>query len=282
MKFSLGWLKDYLETDADAAAIATKLNAIGIEVESVEDPAESLAGFTVARVLTARPHPDADKLQVLTVDAGGGEPLQVVCGAPNARAGLVGVFGAAGAVVPANGMQLRKAAIRGVESNGMMCSSRELGLGDDHAGIIELPDDAPVGAVEVHVGMHLDREIAAVAAAQRRLDREYVAALAGLDHVADVIGCQHRAEIDDVEREQGLARAPVQQARGRVRVGDVAVLVIDGDRVGQRLDEGAVAPRDRAVGLLAAAQQADDFGERAGCVGRQRRMRSDRLQPFED
>ncbi|MDD3798819.1 MAG: phenylalanine--tRNA ligase subunit beta [Novosphingobium sp.] len=145
MKFSLTWLKQYLETGADAAEISAKLNAIGIEVEGIEDPAEKLAGFRVAKVLTARPHPDADKLQVLTVDTGEGEPLQVVCGAANARAGLVGVLGTAGAVVPANGMQLRKSAIRGVESNGMMCSTRELELGDDHEGIIELPADAPVG-----------------------------------------------------------------------------------------------------------------------------------------
>jgi phenylalanyl-tRNA synthetase beta chain len=145
MKFSLGWLRHYLDTDADAAQIAAKLNAIGIEVEGIEDPAEKLKGFTVAKVLTAAPHPQADKLQVLTVDTGNGDPLQVVCGAPNARAGLVGVLGAAGAIVPTNGMELRKSAIRGVESNGMMCSSRELELGDDHEGIIELPADAPVG-----------------------------------------------------------------------------------------------------------------------------------------
>ncbi len=145
MKFSLGWLRQYLETHSDAAAIAAKLNALGIEVEGIDDPAERLAGFTIARVLTAAPHPDADKLQVLSVDTGAGTPLQVVCGAPNARAGLVGVLGTPGAVVPANGMVLRKSAIRGVESNGMMCSSRELELGDDHEGIIELPADAPVG-----------------------------------------------------------------------------------------------------------------------------------------
>lgn len=145
MKFSLTWLKQYLDTDADAAVISAKLNAIGIEVEGIENPAEKLAGFRVAKVLTARPHPDADKLQVLTVDTGEGDPLQVVCGAANARAGLVGVLGTAGAVVPANGLQLRKSAIRGVESNGMMCSTRELELGDDHEGIIELPEDAPVG-----------------------------------------------------------------------------------------------------------------------------------------
>ena len=146
MKFSLSWLKDHLDTDASVEAIAATLNAIGLEVEGVEDPAAKLAGFRVAKILTANPHPDADKLQVLTVDMGDGAPLQVVCGAPNARAGLIGVLGTAGAVVPANGMVLKVAAVRGVESNGMMCSARELDLGEGHDGIIELPGDAPVGA----------------------------------------------------------------------------------------------------------------------------------------
>ncbi|MFM9977487.1 MAG: phenylalanine--tRNA ligase subunit beta [Sphingomonadaceae bacterium] len=145
MKFTLGWLKEHLATDADLMAIVETLTQIGLEVEGVEDPAAKLDAFRIARVLTAAPHPQADKLQVLTVDAGEGA-IQVVCGAPNARAGLVGVFGAAGAVVPANGMVLKVASIRGVESNGMMCSSRELELGDDHDGIIELPADAPVGS----------------------------------------------------------------------------------------------------------------------------------------
>ncbi|MGX7924971.1 phenylalanine--tRNA ligase subunit beta [Tsuneonella sp. HG094] len=145
MKFSLEWLKAFLDTEASAAEISAKLNAIGIEVEGLEDPVEKLAGFRVAEVLTATPHPQADKLQVLTVDTGEGEPLQVVCGAPNARAGMKGVLGLPGAIVPANGMELRKSAIRGVESNGMMCSVRELELGDEHNGIIELPADAPVG-----------------------------------------------------------------------------------------------------------------------------------------
>ncbi|MCZ8135620.1 MAG: phenylalanine--tRNA ligase subunit beta [Porphyrobacter sp.] len=145
MKFSLTWLKDYLETTATVAEICDALNAIGLEVEGVEDPAEKLAGFRIAHVLTAARHPDADKLQVLTVDTGDGQPLQVVCGAPNARAGMKGVLGLPGATVPANGMVLKKSAIRGVESNGMMCSTRELELGDDHDGIIELPEDAPVG-----------------------------------------------------------------------------------------------------------------------------------------
>ncbi|MFA7440748.1 MAG: phenylalanine--tRNA ligase subunit beta [Sphingomonadaceae bacterium] len=147
MKFSLSWLRRYLSTDADADAtrIAEAMTNLGLEVESVENPAEELAPFIIARVLTAKPHPQADKLQVLEVDSGEGQPLQVVCGAPNARAGLVGVFGPAGAYVPGSDMTLKVAAIRGVESNGMMCSARELLLGEDHDGIIELPEDAPVG-----------------------------------------------------------------------------------------------------------------------------------------
>ena len=145
MKFSLTWLKDHLETTATADEIAAKLNAIGLEVEGVENPADRLAGFVVARVLSAERHPDADKLQVLSVDTGDGPPLQVVCGALNARAGLIGVLGLPGAIVPAGQFELRKSSIRGVESNGMMCSVRELELGDEHDGIIELPADAPVG-----------------------------------------------------------------------------------------------------------------------------------------
>ncbi len=145
MKFSFTWLKDHLETTASAADLAAAMNRIGLEVEGLEDPADRLAGFTVAEVLTAAPHPDADKLQVLTVSTGTGDPQQIVCGAPNARAGMKGVLGQPGAVVPANGMVLRKSAIRGVESSGMMCSVRELELGEEHDGIIELPADAPVG-----------------------------------------------------------------------------------------------------------------------------------------
>ncbi len=146
MKFSLSWLKDHLETSASVEEISAKLNAIGLEVEGIEDPAAKLAGFKVAKVLTAERHPNADKLQVLNVDIGDGTPLQVVCGAPNARAGLIGVLGLPGAVVPAGGFELKKSAIRGMESNGMMCSTRELELGDDHDGIIELPADAPIGS----------------------------------------------------------------------------------------------------------------------------------------
>ena len=147
MKFTLGWLKEHLDTDADIHAVADALNRIGLEVEGIENPGEKLADFVVARVLDAKPHPDADKLQVLSVDAGG-DPQQVVCGAPNARTGLIGVFGPPGAYVPGSDFTLKVAAIRGVTSNGMMCSVRELELGDAHDGIIELGDDAE-GAIGV-------------------------------------------------------------------------------------------------------------------------------------
>ncbi|MHA1568246.1 MAG: phenylalanine--tRNA ligase subunit beta, partial [Alphaproteobacteria bacterium] len=145
MKFTLDWLKTHLETDAPLADIAETLTALGLEVESVSDPAADLAAFVVAHVVSAEPHPDADKLRVCVVDTGT-ETVQVVCGAPNARAGMKGVFAAPGMTVPGTGLKLKKAKIRGVESAGMLCSAREMGLGDDHAGIIELPGDAPVGA----------------------------------------------------------------------------------------------------------------------------------------
>ena len=144
MKLTFDWLRDHLETDRPFAEIVDALSMIGLEVESVEDRAASLEGFRVARVLAAERHPDADRLKVCKVDYGGGEPVQVVCGAPNARSGMKGVFAAAGLEI--NGVTLRKARIRGQESNGMLLSEREMGLSDDHEGIVELPDDAEVGA----------------------------------------------------------------------------------------------------------------------------------------
>ena len=145
MKFTLSWLKDHLETDASLAEIVERLTAIGLEVESVDDKA-ALKPFVIARVLTAVQHPDADRLRVLGVDIGdGGAPVQVVCGAPNARAGLVGAFAAPGTYVPGIDVTLGVGKIRGVESRGMMCSERELQISDEHNGIIEMPGDAPVG-----------------------------------------------------------------------------------------------------------------------------------------
>ena len=146
MKFTLSWLKDHLETDASLAEIAERLTMIGLEVEAIDDKA-ALKPFVIARVLTAEKHPDADKLKVLTVDTGNGQPpVQVVCGAPNARAGLIGAFAAPGTYIPGLDTTLSVGTIRGVESRGMMCSERELQLSDEHTGIIDLPENAPVGA----------------------------------------------------------------------------------------------------------------------------------------
>ncbi len=144
MKFTLSWLKDHLDTDASLDEIVERLTSIGLEVESVDDKAR-LKPFVIAKVLTAEKHPDADKLRVLSVDTGTGAPVQVVCGAPNARAGLVGAFAAPGVHIPGTGITLGVGTIRGVESRGMMCSERELEISEDHNGIIDLPADAPLG-----------------------------------------------------------------------------------------------------------------------------------------
>ena len=145
MKFTLSWLKEHLETDASLSEIVEKLTMIGLEVERVEDRAAALAPFTTARVISAEKHPDADRLRVCKVDAGDGKPVQVVCGAPNARAGMIGVFARAGTHIPGTGFDLKVGKIRGQESHGMLVSAREMGISDDHEGIIELPADTKLG-----------------------------------------------------------------------------------------------------------------------------------------
>lgn len=144
MKFTLSWLKDHLDTEASLDEICAKLTAIGLEVEDVDDKA-AFKPFVIAKVVSAEQHPNADKLRVLMVDTGKGDPIQVVCGAPNARAGLIGAFAAPGTYVPGIDVTLSVGNIRGVESRGMMCSEKELEISDNHDGIIELPADAPVG-----------------------------------------------------------------------------------------------------------------------------------------
>ena len=145
MKFTLAWLKEHLDTDRALGEITDKLTMIGLEVERVEDLGQQLAPFTIARVVEAKPHPNADRLRVCMVDTGAGDPVQVVCGAPNARTGMKGVFVPPGAYIPGKDMTLAVGTIRGVESRGMLVSEFELKISDDHEGIIELPDDAPVG-----------------------------------------------------------------------------------------------------------------------------------------
>ena len=152
MKFTLSWLGDHLDTEASLAEITETLTDLGLEVEGVEDPVETLGAFSIARVIDAVQHPNADRLRLCRVETfpegpgGRSEVVQVVCGAPNARTGMVGVFAPPGTHVPGTGVDLKPGVIRGVESNGMLCSERELMISDDHDGIIDLPEDAPLGA----------------------------------------------------------------------------------------------------------------------------------------
>ena len=144
MKFTLSWLKEHLDTTASLTDVRDRLTMLGLEVEGITNPAESLKGFVVGYVVEAVQHPNADRLRVCKVDTGAGM-VQVVCGAPNARTGMKGIFAPTGSYIPGTDMTLKASKIRGEESNGMLCSSRELQLGDDHSGIIDLPEDARTG-----------------------------------------------------------------------------------------------------------------------------------------
>lgn len=144
MKFTLSWLKDHLDTDASLEDIAKTLTAIGLEVEEIDNPAEQYADFAVALIEKAEQHPNADRLKVCVVDTGK-EKLQVVCGAPNARTGMKGIFAPAGSYIPGLGIELKKSKIRGEESNGMMVSEKEMELSDEHKGIIEVDDNYELG-----------------------------------------------------------------------------------------------------------------------------------------
>src|SRR6185503_16425560 len=137
VKITLSWLKDHLETSASVAGITEKLALIGLDVEGVDDPAAKLGAFTIARVIEAKRHPNADKLQVCKVDTGSGT-VEVVCGAPNAKTGMIGVFAPTGSYIPGTKITLEARPVRGVVSQGMLVSERELELSDDHEGIIEL------------------------------------------------------------------------------------------------------------------------------------------------
>ena len=145
MKFTLSWLKDHLETDASLTELTDTLTAIGLEIEEVIDPGAAIENFVVAEVLEAGKHPNADRLKLCKVTDGTTE-FQVVCGAANARAGIKAVLARKGDVIPESGQVFKPAKIRDVESQAMLCSVRELKLGEDHDGIIELAEDAEVGA----------------------------------------------------------------------------------------------------------------------------------------
>lgn len=205
MKFTLSWLKDHLDTDASLDEIVERLTAIGLEVEHVDDKA-ALKPFVIAKVLTAQKHPDADKLRVLTVDIGNGAtPVQVVCGAPNARAGLVGAFAAPGTYVPGIDVTLSVGRIRGVESHGMMCSERELQLSDEHDGIIDLAEDAPVGT-SFAAYAHLDDPVIEINLTPNRPDATGVHGIAR-DLAASGLGRLRTAPVEPVA---GKGACPVE------------------------------------------------------------------------
>jgi len=168
MKITLGWLKSHLDTEAAIEDIVARLAMLGLEVESVENRGKDLAPFVVARVLSAEPHPNADKLRLCRIDTGR-EQLQVVCGAPNARSGMLGVFAPEGSTIPRSGLVLKATTIRGVKSQGMLCSANELGLSEDHEGIIELPEGSPVGETFAAV-MGLDDPVLDVKVTPNRAD----------------------------------------------------------------------------------------------------------------
>ena len=177
MKFTLAWLKEHLDTEQPLSAIVDKLTMIGLEVESVTDRGKLLAPFTIASVISAEQHPNADRLRVCMVDTGAGEPVQVVCGAPNARAGMKGVFVPPGAFIPGKNMTLGVGNIRGVESRGMLVSAFELQISDDHEGIIELPGDAPVG-VNYAAWASLDDPVIEISLTPNRADCTGVSGIA--------------------------------------------------------------------------------------------------------
>jgi phenylalanyl-tRNA synthetase beta chain len=190
MKFTLSWLKDHLDTDVPVEALADKLSSMGLEVESIDDPGKALAPFTIARVLEARPHPNADRLRVCQVDTGKGV-VEVVCGAPNARSGMIGVFAPIGTYIPGTGITLEAKPVRGVVSAGMLVSEKELEISDDHKGIIEL--DAQLGA---------------------KLGQRYADAMGLSDPVLDVKLTPNRPDCTGV---RGIARDLAAAGLGRLK-----------------------------------------------------------------
>ena len=168
MKFTLNWLKDHLDTDASLEAIVEKLSLIGLEVEGVENKADELKAFKTAKVIEAVQHPNADRLRVCQVQSDEGIS-QVVCGAPNARTGMVGVFAPVGSYVPGIDLTLKAGNLRGEDSNGMLVSEREMGLSDEHDGIIDLPEDTEVGVPLAEI-LGLDDPIIEIAITPNRGD----------------------------------------------------------------------------------------------------------------
>ncbi len=220
MKFTLSWLKDHLDTDAPIGEITDKLTALGLELEELHDPAAAFKPFVVGEVVSCEPHPDADRLRVCVVDTGG-ERTQSVCGAPNARAGMKCVFAPSGTHIPGTGLDLKETKIRGVASSGMLCSEREMGLSDDHEGIIDLPADAPVGKSYVDY-MGLDDPVIEIALTPDRGDCAGVHGIAR-DLSASGIGTLKPWPYDEIA---GTFDSPVQWARDLGDEGGACPMVV--------------------------------------------------------
>lgn len=230
MKFTLSWLRDHLETEAPLEAILEALTDLGLEVEEVNDPAARLGAFRIARIREAVPHPDADRLRLCKVEVQGDkgiDEVQVVCGAPNARTGLVGVFAPVGTHIPGTGVDLKPGVIRGQASNGMMCSERELELSDDHDGIIELPQDAPLGMRYIdYAGLNDPMIYVKItpnrpdALGVRGIARDLAARGLGtlkplaVEPVAGAFDCPIRVEIDAALRDKGCPHFAGRIIRG--------------------------------------------------------------------
>ncbi|MGY8958363.1 MAG: phenylalanine--tRNA ligase subunit beta [Alphaproteobacteria bacterium] len=245
MKFTLNWLKDHLDTDEPLSVIDEKLTSIGLEVEGIENRAAGFESFLVGHVVACEQHPDADRLRVCMVDTGA-EKVQVVCGAPNARLGMKGVFAPSGSRIPDTGMELKETTIRGVASSGMLCSERELGLSDDHDGIIDLPEDTQTGQSYVSL-MGLDDPVIEIALTPDRADCAGVRGIAR-DLAATGIG---RLKPLSTPKVDASFESPVQWRRALGDHGDACPMVVG--RAFRNVKNGAspmwLQDRLRAIGL---------------------------------
>ena len=247
MKFTLSWLKEHIDTEASLTEICETLTRIGLEVERVDNPAEKLKGFVVARVLEAKQHPNADRLRVCMVDPGSGTPVQVVCGAPNARTGMLGVFSPVGTYIPGKDITLTAGVIRGVESNGMLVSAAELQISHDHDGIIELPGDAPIGTPYASYA-ELDDPVIEIALTPNRPD---ATGIVGIARDLDAAGLG-RLKKTDVKPVEGRFPCPVD-VKLDFPPGDQHLCPAFALRLVRGVKNGAspewMQPRLRAIGL---------------------------------
>jgi phenylalanyl-tRNA synthetase beta chain len=208
MKFTLSWLKEHLDTSADLNKIRDALTMLGLEVEGITNPAETLKGFVVGYVVEAVQHPNADRLRVCKVDTGSGV-VQVVCGAPNARTGMKGIFAPSGSYIPGTDLHLKASKIRGQDSNGMLCSFRELQLGEDHSGIIDLPAEAKTGAPAAEA-LGLDDPVVEIKVTPNRADCLGVHGIAR-DLAAAGLGTLKAMKADKIT---GTYKSPIKWTHG--------------------------------------------------------------------